>query len=544
MKISGITSQPSLNVSIPEGEISKVKVGQTIKATILNVTPDEVTLKLDDGTTMSAKVQSSLNAAIGDNIELVVKDKSQGQFILQTVKDANLLAGKLEDIKDLLFNLKLPINDKNIDIVQNLMNLKMPVNSENMKLALSIISNFENINPQKAVFMIANKIVPDEKNVQLLNTNIIKDVFKNEFTNLENRILDIPDNNVKAQILDALNTNDFKNNPKIEQLKNVIETLITNNDLPKNEVIQSIAKNIVSIIDELPSENKDTTFKNMDFKSIEGQLKNTIEVLKQNTKEIENIITKYENNEIPHEELETQIDKLLIPIKSALVKDVNNILDKVKNNNDIKKDDIDIDINNSIKKAINEISIKVSKDLDSKDLNVNELYKDIYKKLESIKNIATENSSSKELTSGITNIQDNIKFINNVNNNMAYIPIPLNIDNNRTTGQLYILKNNKHARIDSQNASLYLALDMPNLGAVGILVNVDKNNLSLNFKSESDKSIDVIRNNYPKLIEVLKNKSYNVLDVTFSVFNNEINMLNVTNVLGEKIKTRTFDIRV
>jgi len=134
---------------------------------------------------------------------------------------------------------------------------------------------------------------------------------------------------------------------------------------------------------------------------------------------------------------------------------------------------------------------KINEEVEGRDINVKEFYRDIYKKLEIVRKVLEETDipGKQEILNKVDNIKSDINFLNELNKHTVYFQIPLKIFDKNTNGELYILKrNNGRKRIDPQNATVFLSLDTENLGQVDSLISVNKKNVSLNFRLEKMKS--------------------------------------------------------
>ena len=75
---SGLQTQ-TINISNIPDILSKLNIGDAVKAQILEITANELMLQLFDGSKINASTLTSLSAKAGDYIDFVIKDKSNGQ---------------------------------------------------------------------------------------------------------------------------------------------------------------------------------------------------------------------------------------------------------------------------------------------------------------------------------------------------------------------------------------------------------------------------------------------------------------------------------
>ena len=125
------------------------------------------------------------------------------------------------------------------------------------------------------------------------------------------------------------------------------------------------------------------------------------------------------------------------------------------------------------------------------------------------------------------NISNNIEFMNNINHFMNFVQIPLKMAGQNAHGDLYVYKNGKSGSNDKDELKAFLHLDMEHLGVLDILVKLKSNNVSTNFKVETEEILDYIEAHMDELNAALNQLGYNVsskvdLNTTPYTFKNEV----------------------
>jgi type III secretory pathway component EscV len=157
----------------------------------------------------------------------------------------------------------------------------------------------------------------------------------------------------------------------------------------------------------------------------------------------------------------------------------------------------------------------------------------------------TEFSNKSDIFKSIENLQSNLRFLNELNNNTTYIQIPLNIFNKNHTGELYILKKKPGKKnINIDDVSLFVSLDTINLGQVDSLVNINKKNISINIRAERKEAINFIKKNYIDLYNILLEKGYKLVDIKYRLIEEKISILNLNNIEELSGKRQKFDYKV
>lgn len=126
---------------------------------------------------------------------------------------------------------------------------------------------------------------------------------------------------------------------------------------------------------------------------------------------------------------------------------------------------------------------------------------------QSLANLAPENS---QLLEQVTNIRDNVEFMNQLSQTVNYVQLPLKLQGENAHGDLYVYTNKKNLAQKDGNVSAFLHLDMDHLGPVDVYVAMQNNKVSTNFYLKDDEMIDLICENIDMLNSRLEAKGYNM----------------------------------
>nr|MCR5452064.1 flagellar hook-length control protein FliK [Lachnospiraceae bacterium] len=152
--------------------------------------------------------------------------------------------------------------------------------------------------------------------------------------------------------------------------------------------------------------------------------------------------------------------------------------------------------------------------LEPKDIKekgkIDELYKKIETDMQRIAQNAKEYPSiAQNIQTAASSIDDNIDFIHQVNQMYTYIQIPLKLSGQNATGDLYVYKNKKQNKGDSDELSAFLHFDMEHLGSTDIAVKMKGKAVDTQFFMEDDASYELIANNIGILEKKLTDLGYN-----------------------------------
>lgn len=115
------------------------------------------------------------------------------------------------------------------------------------------------------------------------------------------------------------------------------------------------------------------------------------------------------------------------------------------------------------------------------------------------------------MAQNLSNMENNLDFMNQMNQSMQWVQLPLKMNGSDATGDLYVYSDRKSLANKDGNVSAFLHLDMTHLGTVDVYAAINNNNkVSTKFYLESDEMIDFIAENIHILDERLQNRGYSV----------------------------------
>lgn len=190
------------------------------------------------------------------------------------------------------------------------------------------------------------------------------------------------------------------------------------------------------------------------------------------------------------------------------------ILQYLKENSDALKKNADLLTGKSfsaLMKNVYEQSFTVKpEELMGKEHPMKELYKNMTVRLNEVdqllqKTIGEDNPASRT----IHNVQDNVKFMDTLNQNYTYLQIPLRMSGQNATGQLYVYHNKRKGKsAENEELTAFLHFDMEHLGSTDIAVKLKNKKVDTRFYMDNDASYDLIEANLPILEARLNAKGY------------------------------------
>ncbi|MDR0819410.1 MAG: flagellar hook-length control protein FliK [Oscillospiraceae bacterium] len=130
----------------------------------------------------------------------------------------------------------------------------------------------------------------------------------------------------------------------------------------------------------------------------------------------------------------------------------------------------------------------------------------------------TKSAELKLRHSELQTIREQLTDTRMPDNKFIYAQIPLNINEHRTTAELYVYKNPKsgRTRIDPENANILLSLDLEKFGHIETLISVRGKELSLNFGAELEETVNSLKRESIGLYSVMKDVGFKLTGVSAS----------------------------
>ncbi len=152
-----------------------------------------------------------------------------------------------------------------------------------------------------------------------------------------------------------------------------------------------------------------------------------------------------------------------------------------------------------------------------------EKIKDLYSKLGKQLQVVSDaldksNLLETNLGKNVTRMNQNVSFLNQMNQMYAYVQLPLKMSGNEAHGELYVYSNKKRLSSEDGEVSALLHLDMEYLGPVDVYVAMQYEKVSTQFYLKDEEMLDFINDHMDILTDRLKARGYD-MSVKMSVRN-------------------------
>ena len=538
--------------------------GQVFSGQVTNISPGELTLELENGQTLTAKYDNNSELSIGDGARFKVVDREDGQITLKTLQSGNTLDNV---VYKALESSGLPFSSKNEELVTALLKNEYPVSRQmingmlqqslkNPDISMSnlVLMNKAglDINPEstKLFEMYSNGrtelAVATEQNFNDMLSMIeglLSDGNIEGSAKLASDMIDIfnigkePDELVLTLV--AGNETDV---PVItpNNLSEMLDSLVDNdvplsdNDLTQTETdvnVTNLNKNtqISSILTEEQRLEIFTLFENADVDVDAAKLQNLIkgDIGVSDLSDLLKTLPESEQvklNPIMEHIADLTGKELLmsneilagyLPESATLSEAANHIKNLLTTNSvppDIKqallKSD---DFQKTLKMLMHTDWTLSAEELTEKDA-VNNLYKIIDEQIDKLKTLADNASgpASSKLSADLGQTKQNMNFMNDMNQMYNFTELPIRMNGQTATGDLYVYSDKHRRRIsDGNGISCLLHLDMANLGGLNIRIELNEGQVSTRFFLKDDDSGKLIAKHLDELDAAMTKQGFN-----------------------------------
>ena len=115
------------------------------------------------------------------------------------------------------------------------------------------------------------------------------------------------------------------------------------------------------------------------------------------------------------------------------------------------------------------------------------------------------------LAGAVTRLQNNLDFMNQLNQMFPYVQLPLSLSGSEAHGELYVYTNKKNLAKENGTVSALLHLDMEHLGTVDVMVRMNsEQHVNTNFMVVSEEVLDLIEAHLDELTARLNKRGYHM----------------------------------
>lgn len=203
-----------------------------------------------------------------------------------------------------------------------------------------------------------------------------------------------------------------------------------------------------------------------------------------------------------------------------------------------------------LKAKVPQLRNKLILDLKQNGLkNIGEYFREVEKTVAELKTLSTQYKVGGEVAKQLEYIEDNLKLMDNVSQYKQFMQIPFAVEGRVNQAELHVFSKKKgKPNASDGSATAVLALDYDSLGHVEVVINRINKTVSLQFKGDKSRAIELLQANSPKLIEILNEKGYNIAQIGFKKTEEKFDIADGIELDRQAdaadIKRYSFDMRV
>jgi hypothetical protein len=569
-----------------------IEKGQVIQGEIIDLKNNDISLVLQDGRMISGKLTNASSHAIGDKVSLSVVDVSAKNLTLKMI-ESSYEGASSNTIDKALEAAFLSKNDRNRTILKELLNHQMSIDKISIQNLIKQSVTFKNTDITTLVLMNKYSIPVNEGNInQIIKFMNMEQNMLHDLNDLADSVINTLKNN--SQTLSSLSleqdnisyTKLLQNNSKLMDFiikDGTVPSQTTNTSL--NSIITeeelTIINNFIKESNQLNEGNPSLSSNLFPLLSSDSEIAHTLPMLKElvsqnltnNKPEVSTILQQLTSkSENPSTNYPNNIGQIL---DDNQLEDLGNLLKNFSFSegtlNEINAGTIDV---NTLLTLIHENSSLVSNDIlketfASKELqtllkdtllnkwtitpeefkqkeHMKEHLDNLLKASAELKDLLKESPMSTTINPGnqTVHLQDNLNFINHLNQLFQYIPLPLKLKQQNTNGELYVYSNKRTGSSLSEGIKVLLHLDMDNLGKTDIYIEMKDNQIFSKFYFDEEDTINLVSSHIDELSELLIEKGYAMKS---EILIRESNINPMKEIIGEDdnvtINRYNFDLR-
>lgn len=146
-----------------------------------------------------------------------------------------------------------------------------------------------------------------------------------------------------------------------------------------------------------------------------------------------------------------------------------------------------------------------------KEGEVGKVYEKIVKSLHTLnETLQQSGTANTALQESITNLSENIDFMNQLNQMYTYVQLPLKMQNGEKNGELYVFTNKRSLAEKDGEVSALLHLTMEHLGPLDVYVKMNQGKVSTEFTVEKEETLLFLEKNMSILTDRLQKSGYDI----------------------------------
>lgn len=501
-----VNSEGELLQNLKEGIDALISKGNNafIQGKIISIEGGNILLSLGENQLINATIDGNINANVGQMMTFGVNMSSNDKISLTPLFENT---SQISTVSNALSQANLPNTAQMQYMVKSMMDEGLPVDRDSLYGMNRAAVKFPDADVLDLVRM--NKLgipLTDENIQQFQNYSNYEHQITNAFSDISESLLQSAAEWVKTSgFAEGINTFDDILGNLLKDIGNPEEAELVNEEILNSRsesvdagienkegvALQAEDKALINVSNNLEEANNNENVKPLKYEFLQ-ELKNSgLD---------ENVINKFQNNELLTDK---DIQKVITSLKNMPGSSEN-----AKTADDLFENPI---FKDSIKKVVTDKYLLTPDEI-SKEGKVNSLYEKIQENMKAVlDNMQSLGKTDSPLFNNVNNLNNNLDFMNQLNQAFTYVQIPLQLSNQNANGDLYVYTNKKSLAQKDGDVSALLHLDMDNLGSVDVHVALtSSNNVKTKFYLKDESALELIAANIHTLNERLEKRGYNM----------------------------------
>lgn len=490
MNVSPLNGENSFDGQIREDQVGKeilksMNSRDTLEGTIVDIKGNEASVRLSQGEIVNALLSDNSNISVGQSFIFEVNKSTDGNILLRTLFTNNAgqaMAGEA------LSNAGIPVDSTSLNMIKDMMDSGMNIDRNSLNEMYRCITSNPEIPQDELVLMKSFGLEPTPENIKQFDALMnYTDTVSNSF---ETIIDSFPE-----EVNNLISNGQFEGALKFSS--DIFALLSDKEIIPDNPN------------DNLSSETKVFTEESINSGKVSNDNDRDLINLLKNAMG-DNLIS--ENDKLGDILKSLNIDYSADSASNELFNYLSDLSEQGKiSSSDIQKLFTNDEFKKILKTAMNDKFLLEPEKLEEKG-SVSDYYNKLTDKVRnftvSFGKIVPEEGN---LAKAMDNLNSKVDFLNMLNNYMPYVQLPLKMNSDARTGDLYVYSGRKNLTGDNDEITALLHLDMEYLGKMDVFVKLkDLTNVSTNFTLENDEILDFLADHMDLLTERLKDRGYTV----------------------------------
>lgn len=494
--------------------------GQVIKGEVTDLRSNEVTIRLDDGKTLHARLSTAMDLSIGQQAEFFVQETGDALIMLKLLSDSDTSFTE-SAIDKALETSGLPKSPHGAEIVRSLLTAGLPASKEMIQKMMQYSASNKDVELSTLTALMKHNLPVTKENATELQA----------YRNFEHRLLgqattltsalteafsygEIPASFTERLLTqffdDAVTVSESGDTPASLQangtsesasLVNIPETLLPNSD----SMIQAGPP-------ASPESLTNTTEPDISLSSHSDETLPLKQLLPESQYQaVEKVLFSLSDQLPEYSAIKTGLtdgslttNQLFAALSSA---SANGHAEKI---TALFKEEPAL--SDLFGKSLLNRFVMTPEDL-TKEKAVEEFYSRLQRDLTTFSDIFsgdTASSSLKTVADTASHMQENLRFMNTLNQIFPYVQLPLKLTEQLTHGELYVYTKKKDLSAKNKEVSILLHLDMDSLGPTDIHLSLLHQNVTAKFYLNETDAETLISEQLPSLTDALRKKGYSL----------------------------------